>query len=71
MSLQDINIANNQRKRLLKAIVDEKLLQQDEDTLVLNVAAYLEYKASSGESPVETIVGDIELDYGAEYIVFS
>ena len=71
MSLQDINIANNQRKRLLKAIVDEKLLQRDEDTLVLNVAAYLEYKASSGESPVENIVGDIELDYGAEYIVFS
>ncbi len=71
MSLQDIHIANNQRKRLLKAIVDEKLLQRDEDTLVLNVAAYLEYKASSGESPVENIVGDIELDYGAEYIVFS
>ena len=71
MSLQDIHIANNQRKRLLKTIVDETLLQQDEDELVLNVAAYLDYKASSGESPVEKILGDIELDYGAEYIVFS
>ena len=71
MSLQDIYIANNQRKRLLKAIVDEKILQQDEGTLVLNVAAYIDYKASSSESPVEEIVGDIELDYGAEYIVFS
>ncbi|MFT4823370.1 MAG: hypothetical protein ACI9DH_000388 [Halioglobus sp.] len=71
MSLQDIQIANNQRKRLLKAIVDEKLLQQDEDALILNVAAYLDYKASSGESPVEEIVGDTELDYAAEYIVFN
>lgn len=71
MSLQDIQIANNQRKRLRKAIVDETLLQQDEDELVLNVAAYLDYKASTGESPVENILGDIELDYGAEYIVFN
>jgi hypothetical protein len=71
MSLQDIQIANNQRKRLLNAIDDEKLLQQDEDVLVLNVAAYLDYKALSGESPIEEIVGDIELDYGAEYIIFD
>ncbi len=71
MSLQDIDIANNQRKRLLKAIVDQKILQQDEDALVLNVAAYIDYKTSSCESPVEKIVGDIELDYGADYIVFS
>jgi hypothetical protein len=71
MSLQDIQIANNQRKRLLKVIVDENLLQQDEDVLVLNVTAYLDYKALSGESPVEEIVGDIELDYGAEYIIFN
>ena len=71
MSLQDIYIANNQRKRLLKAIVDEQLMQQDEDALVLNVAAYLNYKTVSGASPVEEIVGDIELDYGAEYIIFN
>ena len=71
MSLQDIYIANNQRKRLLKAIVDEKLLQQDEDGLVLNMAAYLSYKALSGESPVEDIVGEIELDYHAECVVFN
>lgn len=71
MSLQDINIANNQRKRLLKAIADEKLLVQDEGALVLNVAAYLDYRASTGESPVEEIVGENELDYGAEFIVFS
>ena len=71
MSLQDINVANNQRKRLLKAIVDEKLLQQDEDALVLDVAAYLNYKTLSGESPVEEILGDIELHYGAEYIIFN
>jgi hypothetical protein len=71
MSLQDINIANNQRKRLLKAIDDETLLQQDEAELVLNVAAYLDYKAMSGECPVEEIVGDTELDYSAEYIIFS
>ena len=71
MSLQDIQIANNQRKRLLNAIDDEKILQQDEDVLVLNVVAYLDYKALSGEAPVEEIVGDIELDYGAEYIIFD
>lgn len=31
-----------------RAIVDEKVLQQDEDALVLNVVTYLDYKASSG-----------------------
>ncbi len=71
MTLHDINIANNQRKRLLKAIADEELLQQDEDALVLNMAAYLNYKTASGQAPVEEILGDIELDYGAEYIVFN
>jgi len=71
MSLQDIYIANNQRKRLLKAVADEELLQLDEGALVLNVAAYLSFKALSGESPIEEILGDVELDYSAEYIVFS
>jgi len=71
MSLQDIYIANNQRKRLLKAVVDEELLQLDEGALVLNVAAYLSFKALSGESPIEEILGDVELDYSAEYIVFN
>jgi len=71
MSLQDIYIANNQRKRMLKAVADEELLQLDEGALVLNVAAYLSFKAMSGESPIEEILGDVELDYSAEYIVFS
>jgi len=71
MSLQDIYIANNQRKRLLKAVADEELLQLDEGALVLNVAAYLSFKALSGESPIEEILGDVELDYSVEYIVFS
>jgi hypothetical protein len=71
MSLQDIHIANNQRKRLLKAITDEEILQQDEDVLVLNVAAYLSYKTNSDESPIEEILGDNALDYRAEYIIFN
>jgi len=71
MSLQDIYIANNQRKRLLKAVVNEELLQLDEGALVLNVAAYLSFKALSGESPIEEILGDVELDYSVEYIVFN
>lgn len=71
MSLQDIHIANNQRKRLLKAIDDEDILLEDEGVLVLNVAAYLAYKDMSGESLVEDIVNDSKLDYSAEYIVFN
>ncbi len=71
MSLQDIQLANNQRKRLRKAITDKELLQEDEGTLVLNVASYLNYKALSGETPVETIIGDVELNYSVEYIVFN
>lgn len=71
MSLQDIHIANNQRKRLLKAIDDEDILLEDEGVLVLNVAAYLVYKDMSGESLVEDIVNDSKLDYSAEYIVFN
>jgi ASC-1-like (ASCH) protein len=71
MSLQDIQIANNQRKRLLKAIADEDILQQDEDVLVLSVAAYKSYKDMTGESPIEDIISDAKLDYSAEYIIFN
>lgn len=71
MSLQDIQITNNQRKKLLKAMDDETILQQDEGVLVLNVAEYNNYKELSESSPVEDILVGIKLNYEAEYIVFD
>ncbi len=82
MSIQELSIANNQKKKLLNAVKDKAVLFQDDNgDLVLNVANYKEFKGelrviratkkNFEVEPVETILGDDELDFAAEYIVFS
>ena len=77
MSIQDISITNNQKKLLLKAIKDTQILVQEENgDLVVNVAAYLALKnniayKSTGAEPIEEVIGHDELDFDAEYFVFS
>ncbi len=82
MSIQELAIANNQKKKLLNAVKDEAVLFQDENgDLVVNVANYKEFK---GEllvlkrtkkgleiEPIEAIVGKGLLDFSAEYFVLS
>ncbi len=82
MSIQEVAIANNQKKRLLAVIKDEAVLFKDENgDLVVNVANYKEFKKELivlktmkkgvDLTPIETIVGEGVLDSGAEYFVFS
>lgn len=77
MSIQDIPVSNNQKKQLLHAITDRRvLIEEDSGEVVLNVAAYqalkndLAHKKSNNE-PIEEIVGNDVLDSDAEFIVFS
>ncbi len=82
MSVQEVTIANNQKKKLLKVIKDEAVLFQDDNgDLVVNVATYKEFKkelrvmqnTKKGveTTPIEAIVGQDLLDFDAEYFIFS
>ena len=77
MRIQDISITNNQKKLLIKAIIDPQILVQEENgELVINVKAYLALKnniahKNTGTEPIEEIIGFDELDFEAEYFVFD
>lgn len=77
MSIQDITVSNNQKKRLLHAINDEQVLVQNEEgELVVSVATYVTFKnglptEKSNPGPIEAIIGEGVLDFNAEYVVFS
>jgi len=72
MSIQDIAVSQNLKKKLLRAVTDEAVLFQDEDgAVVVNVASYVAMKAHTGTEPLEDVLGDIVLDLGAQYLVFG
>jgi len=77
MSIQDIAITNNQKKKLLNSIKDKHVLvQEDDGNLVVNVAAYVALKNSvsfkkTGFATIEEILGADILDFDAEYFVFN
>ena len=72
MSIQDIAVSHNTRKKLLRAVKDEAVLFQDEDgAVVVNVAGYELLKADTGTAPLEDVLGDDVLDESAEFLVFE
>ncbi|MEP6390793.1 MAG: hypothetical protein ABJ056_12795 [Halioglobus sp.] len=72
MSIQDIAVSHNTRKKLLRAVKDEAVLFQDDDgAVVVDVARYEDLKADTGTEPLEDLLGDVELDIGAEFFVFE
>lgn len=72
MSIQDIAVSHNLRKKLLRAVKDEAVLFQDEDgAVVVNVAEYELLKADTGTEPLEDVLGDVVLDESAEFFVFE
>jgi len=72
MSIQDIAVSHNTRKKLLRAVKDEAVLFQDEDgAVVVNVAGYERLKADTGTEPLEDVLGDVVLDESAEFLVFE
>lgn len=73
MSIQEISVTNNQKKQLNKAIQNESVLFQDDNQdLVVNVAAYIQYRdgLNSDVAPIEDIVGQDNLNFDAEFFVF-
>ena len=72
MTIQEITLSNNQKKKLQKNIKSDTVLFQDENgDIVVNVAAYLEFLQGIKQAPIEDIVGNNVLSYDAEYFVFS
>ena len=72
MTIQELTLSNNQKKKLQKSIQDDTILFQDDNgDLVVNVAAYLEFLQGTKQAPIEDIVGDDTLDYEAQYFVIS
>ncbi|MEH6570683.1 MAG: hypothetical protein V7709_16505 [Halioglobus sp.] len=72
MSIQDIAVSHNVKKKLLKAVKDDAVLFQDEDgAVVVNVAGYVALKADTNTEPLENVLGDVVLDLSTEYFVFG
>ena len=72
MSIQDISLSNNQRKRLLKLANLESILYQDDNgDLVISSEAYKQFKKENTNQPLEDIIGEERLNFEAEYFVFS
>ena len=77
MSIQEITLPNNQKKKLQKGITQESVLFQDDNgDLVVNVEAYQEFKLTVKKNErhllIEAVVGDeVELDFSVEYFIFS
>ncbi len=71
MSIQDIPVSHNKKKKLAKCIKSDTVLIEDEGELILNVSEYLAFKAATLKTPIEDVLGEGILDESAEYIVFS
>ena len=72
MNIQDITVSNNQRKKIIAAIRDENVLQQEENgEVIVSVAAYIEFSNRINKFPLEEIVGEDTLDFSVEYLVFN
>ncbi len=72
MSIQEISLSQNQKKKLLKSINDEGIAFKDDNgDIVVNVEAYINLKQDSDSAPVEDIIGDVILDFDSQYFLFS
>lgn len=72
MSIQEIALSQNQKKKLPKAIKDESVLFEDDNgDIVLDVVAYLNFKKDRDTAPIEAILGNDVLDLAMQYIIFT
>jgi hypothetical protein len=72
MSIQEISLSQNQKKKLLKSINDEGIAFKDDNgDIVVKVEAYINLKQGSDSAPVEDIIGDVILDFDSQYFLFS
>lgn len=72
MSIQELDISHNQKKKLLKAIKDDAILFQEENgDVVINVLAYISFTQGLDNPPIEAIIGNDKLDLAAQYIILK
>ena len=72
MSIQEIALSHNVKKKLLKSIDDENVIFKDDNgDIVVSVENYLQFKQDSTSSPIEEILGDEILDFDSHYFLFS
>lgn len=72
MSIQEIALSHNQKKKLMKSIHDENVaFKEDNGDVVVSVEAYLKLKQDTDSAPIEVILGDDILDYDSQYFLFS
>lgn len=72
MSIQEITLSHNQKKKLLRSINDDNVIFKDDNgDVVVNVEAYSALKQGSDSAPIEVIVGDEILNFDSQYFIFS
>ena len=72
MSIQDITVSNNIRKKIINAVRDESaIIIEENGDVIISVTAYQEFAERIKRSPLEEILGEDALDFSAEYFVFS
>lgn len=72
MSIQDITVSNNIRKKIINAVRDDSaIIIEENGDVIISVAAYQEFAERIKRSPLEEILGEDTFDFSAEYFVFS
>lgn len=72
MSIQEIALSHNQKKKLLKSINDDAVVFKDDNgDIVVKVDAYINLKKDTDSAPIEKIIGDEVLDFDKQYFLFS
>ena len=72
MSIKDIPLSNNQKKRLLACVKDQSIFFQDENgDIVVDTQAYKALKEHLQQSPIEELLKLDDLETLADYVVFQ
>ncbi len=72
MSIQEIALSHNQKKKLLKSIKDDSVIFKDDNgDVVISVEAYIALKENTDSAPIEIILGADVLDFDSQYFLFS
>lgn len=72
MTIQDIEVSNNIRKKIITAVRDKaSIVVEENGDVVISVEAYNIFAKNIKRSPLLEILGDDVLDFSAEYFVFN
>lgn len=72
MTIQDIEVSNNIRKKITTALREDGLfIIEDNGDVIVSVEAYNVFAKRIKRSPLIEILGDDTLDFSAQYFVFN